>query len=148
MNSILVVCEGNICRSPMAAALLAHALPRAVVSSRGLRAVTGAPAHPDAATLMRQRGLDLGSHRAVQLTPADCQAADLVLAMDTAQRRHLECLCPVAHGRIFRIGEYIGRNVPDPYNRPMAAFREALELIDRSIAAWLPRIAPQERPGP
>jgi protein-tyrosine phosphatase len=141
MNSILVVCEGNICRSPMAAALLAHALPDAIVASAGLGAMVGMPADPMAVELMQDRGLDITAHRGVQINTGMCQEADLVLVMDVEQRKRLERLYPMAHGRIFRIGEHAGRDVPDPYRQSVAAFRNALALIDDAVGEWVSRIS-------
>jgi protein-tyrosine phosphatase len=140
MKRILVVCEGNICRSPMAEGLLAHALPQSRVHSAGLNALSGMPADETAVRLMRSRDIDISAHRAVQLTSALCQHTDLVLVMSTDQRKHIEQKYPFACGRVFRIGEFSKRDVPDPYRQPERAFREALELIEQGAGEWLRRI--------
>jgi protein-tyrosine phosphatase len=72
LNRILVVCIGNICRSPMAESLLAQRLsgrsPDIWVGSAGLAALVGRPADPIAQTLMQERGLAISDHRARQIT--------------------------------------------------------------------------------
>lgn len=140
MNSILVVCEGNICRSPMAQGLLASALPQTPVHSAGLGALVGHPADETAVRLMDARGIDIAPHRAVQITSEMCKQSELVLVMSTEQRQRLEHLYPFACGKVFRIGEFDKLDVPDPYRQPEAAFREALERIDQGVRAWLQRI--------
>jgi protein-tyrosine phosphatase len=140
MKTVLVVCEGNICRSPMAQGLIATAAPRLSVHSAGLSALSGMPADDAAVRLMGALHIDITSHRAVQITSEACQHADLVLAMTAEQRKLIEQRYPVARGRVFRIAEFSKRDVPDPYRRPEGAFREALALIDQGVREWLRRI--------
>ena len=140
MNSILVVCEGNICRSPMAQGVLARALPRMHVRSAGLGAVAGMPADEIAVRLMQERGIDITSHRAAQISQQMCVRADIVLVMDFEQRKRLETMYPQACGRIYRLGEYAKRDIPDPYRQSELAFREVLSLIDEGSREWLLRI--------
>lgn len=138
-NRILVVCVGNICRSPMAEALLASRLAklglRSRVESAGLAALVGHPADPLAQLLMRERGLDLSGHRARQLVPALVSAADLVLVMDSAQQRAVEAMLPAARGRVQRLGRWGGFDVPDPYRQERPAFEQALAMIERGVDA-------------
>ena len=140
MKSLLVVCEGNICRSPMAAGLLAAALPGVSVRSAGLGALVGQPADDKATAQMRERGIDIGAHRAQQITRALCLESDVILVMDGEQRQRLQELYPEARGRVYRIGEYADLDVPDPYRQPVQAFRHALQILDLSIPHWLQRI--------
>lgn len=140
MKSILVVCEGNICRSPMAQGLLAAALPSVQVRSAGLGALIGMPADETAVRLVQERGIDITAHRAVQINRQICVQADMVLVMDFEQRKRLEEMYPQACGRVFRVGEYTKRDIPDPYRQSELAFREALSLIDEGLREWLQRI--------
>jgi protein-tyrosine phosphatase len=140
VKSLLVVCEGNICRSPMAAALLAASLPGVQVASAGLNALVGRPADDTAIALMLERGLDLRGHRAVQITRPMCIHSDMVLVMEREQRDRVQALYPEVCGRVFRISDAVGMDVPDPYRRPREAFRTALSLIEQGVDSWVQRI--------
>lgn len=136
-NAILVVCVGNICRSPMAEALLADRLRRrgatVKVESAGLGALVGRPADPTAQELMSERGLDLSRHRARQLTPEMVRAFDLVLVMESGHQKAVEGMVPSARGRVHRIGRWGSFDVPDPYRQDRAAFERSLALIERGV---------------
>lgn len=146
---LLVVCEGNVCRSPLAAALLAAKLPRARVGSAGLAAPPGRPADPLAREMARARGLDLDVHLARAVTTELCAQADLILVMDGSQRRVLEARHPFLRGRVLRLGEYarvadgmpLGLDIPDPYRGTRDDFARSAALIDLGVASWLPRLA-------
>ncbi|MGQ3123084.1 low molecular weight protein-tyrosine-phosphatase [Variovorax sp.] len=140
MRSVLVVCIGNICRSPMGEALIAAALPHFDVRSAGVGALVGQPADPLARSLMAERGLDIDAHRAQQLTSRMCQESDLILVMDEEQRLHISQRHPFARGKLFRLGEVAGVDIPDPYRLGRQAFDQALQLIDAGATAWVERI--------
>lgn len=133
MKTILVLCEGNICRSPMAAALLAVAAPDMHVRSAGLGALVGHPADPVALRLMAERGVNITDHRGTQVTRPMCLAADVILVMENAQRKRLDDLYPEARGRVFRLNE---SDIPDPYRKPEVAFRLALAGITTGVQTW------------
>ena len=140
MKNVLVACVGNVCRSPMAQGILRARLPGWAVHSAGLGALVGAPADEIAVRLLRERGIDIGEHRAVQITRRMCTAADLVLVMSREQRSELESMYPDICGRVFRVGEHADRDIPDPYRQPEPAFRHALKLIDEGVSSWVQRI--------
>lgn len=138
--NILVVCEGNVCRSPMAAALLGAALPERKVTSAGFNALVGVPAMPFAQDVMRERGLEIGDHRGRQLGRAACMEADLVLVMDWRQRALLENYYPFARGKVFRLGEYKNLDIHDPYRQPRFVFERCARLIELGAADWQARL--------
>ncbi|NIM02293.1 MAG: hypothetical protein GTN89_05885 [Acidobacteria bacterium] len=139
---ILVVCSGNICRSPMVAEYLKHRLGReglshVVVSSAGTLGINGAPAAAEAIEAMAEVDVDLQGHRSRGISAADIQSSDMVIVMD---HRHLEELAVrYPTGRDFR---YLlrqfekgpepassGRDLQDPIGSELAVFRKQREVL-------------------
>ena len=143
MNSILTVCVGNICRSPVAEALLKDHLPGHKVWSAGLHALVGQPADATAREVASQHGLDLSAHRAQQVAGWMCSHADLVLVMEASHQQELEELYPLARGKIHRLGEFGPQgafDIADPYRQPRAAFEATHAAIALGVAEWVRRI--------
>ncbi|MFM0431042.1 low molecular weight phosphotyrosine protein phosphatase [Paraburkholderia aspalathi] len=136
ISSILIVCTGNICRSPMAAGVLGAALPRLSVQSAGLQALIGQPADRAAIELLRARKIDISSHRAQQLNGWLCSTADLIFVMDGEQKNAIERHSPVLTGRVYKLGHHENIDIPDPYRKGQKAFEQSLNLIDTSIERW------------
>ena len=142
INRVLVVCVGNICRSPTAEFLLRHRLQndRIVVESAGLAALAGNPIDPIAGSLLEAHGIPADAHVARQISPALINAADIILAMD---RRHLSAIhaqVPHARGKTFLLGKWQDDlPIPDPYGQPRPAFEKSFEMIDKAVDSWLSR---------
>ena len=136
-NRVLIVCVGNVCRSPMAEALLrsrlaSRAAPVAVESA-GLAALVGQGADPMAVELLAERGIDLSGHRARQLNSFLVRSFDLILVMEEGHQRAVESMVPDARGRVHRIGRWGEFDVRDPYRKGRASFEHALALIERGL---------------
>ena len=111
MAAILVVCSGNICRSPMAEGFLRRALERRLdvaapaVGSAGTIVIDGAPAMPESIEAARERGVDIRSHAARLLTHELIDDADLVVTMAAEHRDAVRRLVSGAAPRTFTLKE-------------------------------------------
>lgn len=112
MLSVLFVCVGNVCRSPLAQGLLAHRLAeldaadRVAVSSAGVRATSGAAMHPTSLSDLQRLGGDLEGFAARRLTESMVREADLVLAATRNVRSAVLHEVPAAMRRAFTIVEF------------------------------------------
>ncbi len=127
-QEILVVCTGNICRSPVGEALLRQALPSHQISSAGLGALVGHGVEPTAARLAEAQGLDVTAHRARQIDARMFMKADLVLVMSEGHRLSIAEHFPFATGKTMRFGRWLpgeagdGVDIADPYRRNEEVF--------------------------
>lgn len=133
IHTILVLCIGNICRSPMAEGLLKRALPEKTVRSAGISALTGHPAAPFSIQIMQELDIDLSTHRAQNLAGWMVSEADLILTMDQAQKRYVERNYLASKGKVLRLGELSRYDIPDPYQRGLDGFRQSFKLIKQGV---------------
>lgn len=136
MNNILVVCAGNICRSPMAEVLLRQAMPNKHIDSAGIVGLVGYPADPMAKECIAELGLSLEDHVAKFLDQFLLRKADVILAMDKEQVSIIERKWPFTRGKVFRLGHWIDVEIADPYKKPREAFIEARGLIEKCVTSW------------
>ncbi len=150
---ILFVCTGNICRSPTAEAIARQALARAgladrvTVDSCGLEAWhVGNPPDPRSQDHAARRGHDLSELRGRQLSDADFEVFDRLLAMDRGHLRGLEARCPPEHRHKLALvmgwAPDLGTpEVADPYYDGPAAFERTLDLIEAAVAGLVRDLA-------
>ena len=156
---VLMVCMGNICRSPSAQGVLeqrvraAGLTERIEVDSAGTHdGHLGAPPDPRAQRHAAQRGIDLSAYRARQLSRQDFIDFDLVLVMDADNERIVRTLCPAGQGhKLHRLTDFCTRHaateVPDPYYGGAAGFEAALDLIEDACAGLLAALRPSAALG-
>lgn len=135
-NHILVVCVGNICRSPMAEYLLKQEFPTLSIHSAGISAMVGYPADEKAQLCMSRLGIDMQQHRAHKLNAQMIKQADLVLVMSRNQQEHIEKTWPFAKGKTFRLGHWQSQNIADPYQHDQQVFDDICQQIQRCVADW------------
>src|SRR5688572_850028 len=140
-RSVLMVCLGNICRSPYAATALAGSLNggKLQVTSGGFIGPNRAsPAHAQSAAAAL--GVDLSTHRSRIVTEAILNAHELIVVMEPSQARTLCQQHGVSADRILVLGDLDpgpipSRTIPDPYGKSEATFLECYRRIDRCIEA-------------
>ena len=144
-KNILIVCIGNICRSPMAEGFLKQALTASgkgdcLVNSAGLGALIGHPPDKKACQLMMKKDIDISGHRACQLNKDMIRKADLILVMESSHKSAIEEFEPCAKGKVFRLGNWGDYDIPDPYQQNLPAFVISFNLIERGISEWLKKL--------
>jgi protein-tyrosine phosphatase len=140
---VLMVCSGNICRSPTAEGVLRAKLQaaglagRVAVDSAGTHGFhVSEPPDPRACRHALARGYDLSKQRARQVEPADFERFDHLLAMDEGHRRWLLELAPAGlEGRVGMLMAFAETHagqteVPDPYYGAAAGFERVLDLVE------------------
>jgi protein-tyrosine phosphatase len=137
-----MVCEGNVRRSPMAAALWRERFrdQPMLVQSAGLHALAGVGIDPEAETMLVDHGLTGKPHVARQVTSGLVDAADLVLVMDCAQALAVQALSRYGIGHTFMLGKWSGVEIPDPSQRTRTAFASVYRLIRQAVDDWHRRL--------
>jgi protein-tyrosine phosphatase len=144
MLRVLLVCTGNICRSPTAEGVLrarAQALglaDRLLVDSAGTHGYhVGEPPDPRTVRAAAARGYDLSSLRARAVTPGDFRRFDLLLGLDTSHVHTLLQRAPP--GLRERVQPFDDRDVEDPYYGGPEHFERVLDQVELRSAWWLKR---------
>ncbi|WP_413501254.1 low molecular weight protein-tyrosine-phosphatase [Psychrobacter maritimus] len=140
-DNILVVCVGNICRSPMAEALLKQHYPDKAIDSAGVGALVGHPADPAVLEIMKEQQLDISNHVAKQIDEELAKNADLIFTMSDGQTKWIEERWPFCRGKTFKLGHWQDKNIADPYKHDMNAFKVAYQDIVDSLEQWADKIS-------
>lgn len=137
IRSVLIVCMGNICRSPVGEALLRHRQRDLHVESAGISAMVGYPADKVVSALAERHGLGLETHRARQLTASLCRNNDLILVME---KQHVECitrLAPEVRGKTMLLGHWLhGTEIADPYKKSTSFYEFIYGQMDQAVERW------------
>jgi protein-tyrosine phosphatase len=146
---ILLVCTGNICRSPLAEAMLRVQIAAAgrgdaaQVRSAGSKAQLGKRVDDTVLFVARSKPElieSLSNHRSQPIDGTLTWWADLILVMEPQHGQAVVKLDSTARDKVHLLGSGIGKLIPDPYLRHEAVYREVQDLISAAVAAWQPKI--------
>lgn len=143
---IVFVCSGNICRSPLAAAIAQRMLDAAkipaVTISAGTLGLSGHSAAAHTITTAAEIGLDLTSHRSQGVSLALMRMADHIVVMAPHHAQFLLQGDPTLAPRIVRLWEFARDDgqpldhIPDPVGKDLFTFRRARDLIQQGLESW------------
>ncbi|HAO0878806.1 TPA: protein tyrosine phosphatase [Escherichia coli] len=140
-NSILVVCTGNICRSPIGERILKQLLPTMQVDSAGTAALIDHNADNSAIKIAKKHGISLEGHKGKQFTAKLARNYDLILAMEKIHINQIEKIAPEARGKTMLFGHWLeNRDIPDPFRKSDEAFASVFVLIQRSSQLWVEKL--------
>ena len=139
-RGIVVVCHGNICRSPYLEAVLRRALPGVEISSAGL--VGPGRSVPDhGRTVAARSGLDLSDHRSRLLTWDILRRVDLVIVMEASQARYVSRGLRFSADRVLIAGDLdpmpAPRGIRDPWQQSLDVFESSYARLDRCAASFV-----------
>lgn len=140
-DSILVVCTGNICRSPIGERILKKLLPTKIIHSAGTGALVGFSADASASKIAAVHGISLDGHKGQQFTASLGHKYDLILVMEKKHIEQISQIAPEVRGKIMLYGHWLEhREIPDPYRKSEEAFASVYELIQSAGKRWAEKL--------
>ncbi|WP_258807280.1 low molecular weight protein-tyrosine-phosphatase [Pseudidiomarina sp. CB1] len=150
-NKILVVCLGNICRSPTAKFMLQEALPDKHIDSAGITAMVkdgkGWDMDSKARQIAEANGYSFAEHEAQQLNRELVSQFDLILVMENEHRQYIGKRYPEVMAKTMLLGQWLadngklgGKDIPDPYKRSDEVYQHVFDLIEKSCNEWKKRL--------
>jgi RpiB/LacA/LacB family sugar-phosphate isomerase len=155
MKTLLFVCTGNTCRSPMAEALARKALadrPDWRVLSAGIGAINGQAASPHSVTALRQIGVELSGHSSKMLTGRMIREADYIFGLTRGHVEGIAMLYPEASEKLFVLREFeegvgeLDLDITDPIGGPLDGYLECRDQISSAVDAALRFVRQGEAP--
>lgn len=147
MANILIVCTANICRSPVAAALLGDRLRKRgledwTVSSAGTWVMMNRGASRYSIEVARRGGFNINNHRSRMVDEALLSNADLVLTMEIGHAEALRAEFPQQAHKVYMLAEMAGYsyNIVDPYGGPLEDYEDMYSGLTEIIDGGLDRI--------
>src|SRR5215467_8198858 len=156
MKTVLFVCTGNVCRSPMAEGIFRQAVQgrgEYRVLSAGLGAMEGQPPSPYAAQAVKELGIDISGQRSRMLTPELVQQADYIFGMTHSHIDTVMMLYPFAAEKTFLLREFdetldqFEKDISDPIGGSYEVYLNARDQIEQGIASILRFLDHGEAPG-
>lgn len=146
---ILFVCTGNTCRSPMAEAITkklwqAPGKEKIKIHSAGTVALPGFKAAPLTIRTLKERGININSHRSTPLTTKMAEEADLVLVMEQKHKKQVLYLSPSAEGKVFLLKHFalgIEEDIDDPIGGSQQNYQECVQEIEESLRGLICKLS-------
>jgi len=140
IKKILVVCTGNVCRSPIAEGFLKKDLRPEddfEIISAGISALSGLPPTPAAIEVMDEEDIDISPYRSTPLSKYYAEAADLILVMSTIQKEFIMQAMPEIKDKIHLYKEFSGieggeKEIIDPIGQPISVYRQVRDEIKKA----------------
>jgi len=143
VNNILVVCVGNMCRSPTAHALLDEMLPGKNIESAGLMAPPNRGADQTAIDVAERHGIDISNHVTQSLTSEIVLKNDLVLAMEFPHVENILEKVPFAMGKVMLLGHWSSDlEIPDPHRRSIETYETVFSQLKNEARNWANKLDP------
>jgi protein-tyrosine phosphatase len=139
LQRFLVICHGNICRSPYAASILRQAIPSAEVVSTGLSAAEGDPTDETALATARRRGVGLEDHQSMPTTSRHIEWADAILVMEGRHAREAARRWSSSKPKTRVLGHYLSRppfSIPDPWGQPPDVFDRVFDQLEEAVSRF------------
>ncbi|WP_272682977.1 arsenate reductase/protein-tyrosine-phosphatase family protein [Providencia sp. PROV133] len=136
-NNILVVCMGNICRSPTGERLLQAHFPNKKIHSAGIIAKEDRSAYDSAVRIAQNHNLSLENHQSRRLTCELCKEADLILVMENDHIDRIHQQFPETRGKVMLFGQLLNKTeIPDPHKRSDEMFEHVYQLMEKAVIQW------------
>lgn len=141
ISSVLVVCVGNICRSPVGERLLAQACPNLRVESAGINALTGKAASTDAVEVAAENGVSVDGHIARQFTADMATDFDLILVLEKGHMKVTAEQAPASTGKTMLFGQWIGQaDIADPYQKSREFHAAVFKELKKASDGWAAKL--------
>jgi len=143
-SPIMMICAGNMCRSPFAQYYMQHKLEQAGVNgecfSRGLLAMAGRKVPDIAQQVALEFGINMQSHVSQTMLAPDVDRAAVIMVMEASQRQRLSKVRPTSIGKVFLLSQPLGgAAIADPMGKDATFFRKTYQEISLAIDAWVER---------
>ncbi|WP_338471047.1 low molecular weight protein arginine phosphatase [Niallia sp. XMNu-256] len=137
MTTVLIVCTGNTCRSPIAESLLKHMnLPGVKVKSAGTFASDGSEASTNTKNVLDENSIP-HNHKSSMITENLVDWADFIFTMTSGHKATVISMFPQAQAKTYTLKEFAGmdgiRDISDPFGGPVDVYRETYEEIKEAI---------------
>ena len=141
INSVLVVCIGNVCRSPIGERLLRKMCPEIRVDSAGLGALVGHEIDKDARIAALQNSVDVEGHIARQFDTKIADDYDLILVMEKGHLGLIRSQAPQASGKSMLFGQWVNQaDIPDPYRKSLEFHAAVFQQIQDASLGWAKKL--------